>query len=188
MEALIRLVSGAGNLVGRSELQTALWSPDVFVERDSATNTVVRKIRRALGDEAEVPRFVETVVGKGYRFIAPVERRAAAGSRPSAASYRLTRGRLEFVLQAGENVLGRDPDVHVFIDHASVSRRHARISIARDITLLEDLKSRNGTYLNGQRIGAATPIHPGSVIGLGPITLTFLLVASPRSTQPMSGT
>src|SRR3954464_8943137 len=77
MEVLILLVRRAGSLVNRAEIQSALWGPDVFVDQDAAMNTAVRKVRRALGDDAEHPRFVETVVGKGYRFIAPVAPQSA---------------------------------------------------------------------------------------------------------------
>jgi DNA-binding winged helix-turn-helix (wHTH) protein len=203
MEVLILLVASAGALVERREIQGALWGADVFVEHDSAINTAIRKIRRALGDDAERPRFVETVVGKGYRFIAPVERRGwesrvprsdNEAARPSSArwprtfpSYCVTRGRQEFVLDTGENLLGRDPAARVYVDHASVSRRHARISIRSERAVLEDLKSRNGTYLDGRRIDAPAEIRHGAIIGLGPITLTFLVLSAPASTRPMSG-
>lgn len=73
MEVLILLVTRAGALVDRSEIKAALWGADVFVEHDAAINTAIRKIRQALDDDADTPRFVETVVGKGYRFVAPVE-------------------------------------------------------------------------------------------------------------------
>jgi DNA-binding winged helix-turn-helix (wHTH) protein len=75
MELLILLVARAGTLLDRRDIRASLWGSHVFVEHDSATNTAVRKIRQALGDDADKPRFVETVVGKGYRFIAPVEGR-----------------------------------------------------------------------------------------------------------------
>ena len=70
MEVLVLLVQKGGILVSRTEIQAALWGSHVFVDEDAAINTAIRKIRRALGDDAEHPRFVETVVGKGYRFIA----------------------------------------------------------------------------------------------------------------------
>jgi len=73
MEVLVLLVQRAGDLVNRTEIQAALWGSDVFVDQDAAINTAIRKIRRALGDDAEHPRFVETVVGKGYRFVASLE-------------------------------------------------------------------------------------------------------------------
>lgn len=61
-----------GEVVTRKELQQALWPADTFVEFDQGLNTAIRKIRQALGDSAENPRFVETIPRKGYRFIAPV--------------------------------------------------------------------------------------------------------------------
>src|SRR5258706_6756052 len=73
MELLMLLVKNAGALVDRGSIGAALWRPDVFVDRDAAINTAIRKIRRALGDDAGEPRFVETVVGKGYRFVSPVD-------------------------------------------------------------------------------------------------------------------
>src|SRR3954466_445067 len=131
MEVLVLLVRRPGILVSRAEIQTALWGPHVFVEHDSAINTAVRKIRRALGDDAENPRFVETVVGKGYRFIATLD------TPPHLATYFLRRGKRQFLLDGGENLLGRDPDAAVHIDHPSVSRRHARISIHPARAVLE---------------------------------------------------
>jgi DNA-binding winged helix-turn-helix (wHTH) protein len=200
MEVLILLVQRAGTLVQRSEIQAMLWGPNVYVEHDSAINTALRKIRRRLGDDAENPRFVETVVGKGYRFIAPVESNVGPRAQLSAShgtsssarwrrifpSYRVTRGKQEFVLEAGETVFGRDPTAGVYVDHPSVSRRHACISIGSKGAVLEDLKSRNGTFVNGRRINRPTRVDHGAVIGLGPITLTFIVVAAPVSTQVMS--
>ena len=201
MEVLVLLVRRPGILVNRAEIQAALWGSDVFVEHDSAINTAVRKIRRALGDDAEHPRFLETVVGKGYRFIAPLEPKGADPSLegsdvdPGAESsgrlhrrrpnYLLTRGKREFVLEKGENLLGRDPEARVYVDHPSVSRRHARISIGSTSAVLEDLKSRNGTFLDGRRIETPTEIHHGAIIGLGPITLTVVVLPAGASTLPM---
>jgi DNA-binding winged helix-turn-helix (wHTH) protein len=201
MEVLILLVRRAGILVNRTEIQAVLWGSDVFVDQDAAMNTAIRKIRRALGDDAEHPRFVETVVGKGYRFIAPVAPQSAdvdlTGSDVDVGavssdrlhgllpSYVLTRGKQEFVLEKGENLLGRDPEARVYVDHPSVSRRHARISIDSTSAVLEDLKSRNGTFVDGRKIETPTEIQHGAIIGLGPITLTFVVVPAGASTLPM---
>jgi DNA-binding winged helix-turn-helix (wHTH) protein len=196
MEVLLLLVRAGGALVERREIQAALWGPDVFVEHDSAINTAVRKIRQALGDDAESPRFVETIVGKGYRFVAsiesadshaqrkPIEPVAVAG-RHRFPSYSVTRGADEHVLEAGATVVGRDPAVGVYIEHPSVSRHHARISIDAEGAVLEDLKSRNGTFLDGRRIDAPTRMRNGAIIGLGPITLTFRALSAPASTRPV---
>jgi TolB-like protein/Flp pilus assembly protein TadD len=73
MELLMLLVERRGELVTRGEIVDRLWGRDVFIDIDTSVNTVVRKIRRALRDSAGEPRFIRTVQGKGYRFIAAVE-------------------------------------------------------------------------------------------------------------------
>jgi len=85
MELLILLVGRQGALVSRDEIVAKLWGRDVFIETEHGINTAVRKIRQTLGDDAESPRFVETVVGRGYRFVAPVST-GASGPRPSNGS------------------------------------------------------------------------------------------------------
>jgi TolB-like protein/DNA-binding winged helix-turn-helix (wHTH) protein/lipoprotein NlpI len=72
MELLILLLTRKGELVAREEIVEKLWRGEVFVEAEQGINTAIRKIRRALGDDPERPRFVQTVVGKGYRLIAPI--------------------------------------------------------------------------------------------------------------------
>ena len=72
MELLILLVERRGELVSREEIAERLWDKDVFLDVDHSINTAVRKVRMALRDDPEKPRFIETVVGKGYRFAAPV--------------------------------------------------------------------------------------------------------------------
>jgi Tol biopolymer transport system component/DNA-binding winged helix-turn-helix (wHTH) protein len=72
MELLILLIQRQGELVSREEIAGRLWGKDVFLDVDHSINTAVRKIRTALRDDPEKARYVETVVGKGYRFAAPV--------------------------------------------------------------------------------------------------------------------
>jgi len=72
MELLILLVERKGELVSREEIAERLWGKDVFLDVDHGINTAIRKVRAVLRDDPEKPRFVETVVGKGYRFAAPV--------------------------------------------------------------------------------------------------------------------
>ena len=191
MELLILLVQRAGALVARSDIQAALWGGEVFVDHGAAINTAIRKIRQALGDDAETPRFVETVVGKGYRFVASVQRvpsspRQSDTSRGSFPRYSIARGKQEFILKAAETVLGRDPEAGICIDHPSVSRRHASVSIGAGGAVLEDLSSRNGTFVNGRRIDGPVQIDHGAVIGLGALTLTFAVLRAPASTQSIS--
>src|SRR6188508_3495499 len=73
MDLLILLVERRGQLVTRADIVARLWGPDVFVDVEMGVNTAISKVRQALRDAPEAPRFLETVPGKGYRFIAPVE-------------------------------------------------------------------------------------------------------------------
>jgi DNA-binding winged helix-turn-helix (wHTH) protein/tetratricopeptide (TPR) repeat protein len=72
MELLIFLAERREQLVSREEIVTRLWRSDLFIDVEPAVNNVIRKLRTALGDSSGKPRFLETVVGKGYRFIGPV--------------------------------------------------------------------------------------------------------------------
>ena len=72
LELLILLVSQKGHLVSRKEIVERLWESDVFVDTDHSINTAIRKLRHLLRDDSETPRFIETVTGMGYRFVAPV--------------------------------------------------------------------------------------------------------------------
>src|ERR1700731_4330719 len=72
MELLIFLVARREQLVSRKEIVTKLWRSDLFIDTEPNINNIVRKIRTALGDDPGKPRFLETVVGKGYRFVGPV--------------------------------------------------------------------------------------------------------------------
>ena len=73
MELLILLVERHGQLVTREEISARLWGKDVFVDADQSINRAIRKLRVALNDDPDRPRFLETVVGKGYRFVGPIE-------------------------------------------------------------------------------------------------------------------
>jgi TolB-like protein/Tfp pilus assembly protein PilF len=72
MELLIFLVSRRDQMVSRQEIVGKLWGSDLFIDTEPNINNVVRKIRTALDDDSAKPRFLETVVGKGYRFVGPV--------------------------------------------------------------------------------------------------------------------
>jgi DNA-binding winged helix-turn-helix (wHTH) protein/Tol biopolymer transport system component len=81
-QVLTVLLERPGEIVTREELQTRLWPADTFVDFDLSLNTAVKKLRQALGDESDNPRFVETLYRRGYRFIAPV----STASREQAAA------------------------------------------------------------------------------------------------------
>ena len=83
------LLERPGTLVTREELRRRVWPEDTFVDFDHALNTAITKIRLALGDEADNPRFVETLPRRGYRFIGPVDRPSFQAPPPSASRRRL---------------------------------------------------------------------------------------------------
>ena len=75
LELLFLLLEHRGELISREQIVARLWSDDSFLDTERSINTAVRKIRRALEDDARHPRFIETIIGKGYRFLAPLERK-----------------------------------------------------------------------------------------------------------------
>jgi DNA-binding winged helix-turn-helix (wHTH) protein len=72
MDLLIFLLERREQMVSRDEIVKRLWRSDLFIDTEKNVNNIVRKLRTALGDDADKPRFLETVVGKGYRFVGPV--------------------------------------------------------------------------------------------------------------------
>jgi DNA-binding winged helix-turn-helix (wHTH) protein len=84
LQLLMFLVEKRGQLVTREQISTELWSDGVFVDVEQGINTAIRKIRRALSDDADEPQYVQTVVGKGYRFVAPTAEETAEGFTVSA--------------------------------------------------------------------------------------------------------
>src|SRR5205809_3619438 len=69
---LVLLLDHAGDVVTREKVRETLWPAETYVDFDHSLNTAVRKLREALGDSAEAPRYVETLTRRGYRFVAPV--------------------------------------------------------------------------------------------------------------------
>jgi DNA-binding winged helix-turn-helix (wHTH) protein len=72
---LALLLERAGDVVTREELRQQLWPSDTFVDFDHSLNTAINKVREALGDSATSPRYIETLARRGYRFIAPIEKK-----------------------------------------------------------------------------------------------------------------
>ena len=93
MELLLLLLGRGGELVTREAIIARLWGEDVFMDSEQGINTAIRKIRQALRDDPEQPRFVQTVVGKGYRFVAPVTVAESAAGGPPGRTAAVERGR-----------------------------------------------------------------------------------------------
>ncbi|MEP6592702.1 MAG: winged helix-turn-helix domain-containing protein, partial [Acidobacteriota bacterium] len=111
MDLLILLVQKRRDLVSRSEIVEHLWGKDVFVDVDTGVNTAISRVRQALRDAPDAPTFLETVAGRGYRFIASVEAVAAAppvGANPTELS-RPSRTGIALAVLPFEG-LGNDPE------------------------------------------------------------------------------
>jgi DNA-binding winged helix-turn-helix (wHTH) protein len=184
--ALLELLLGSrGKALAKDEIFARLWPGTFVVEANLAS--LVADLRTALGDSAREPRFVRTVHGFGYAFCGTANEEARRGAGPAVAvSHRLTWQTGEVILRNGDNLLGRDPEARVVLDHPSVSRRHAHIVVDDDgEARLEDLGSRNGTYLSGKRLDSSRALADGDGIRLGSVELTYRRLATPGSTQAM---
>jgi DNA-binding winged helix-turn-helix (wHTH) protein len=167
------LIANRPKALSKIALQERLW-PDTFVVEKNLVN-LIAEIRQALGDDSTHPRFVRTVHRFGYAFrVAPGE---TAGDNPtshrSAVRFRLLWANGRAGLGEGEHVLGRDPDLEFFLDSPGISRRHAVIRIAGDDATVEDLGSKNGTFLADRRLDSRTRLVDGDLIRVGSVQLTF---------------
>ena len=177
------LVANRPKALSKSSLQERLW-PDTFVLEKNLVN-LVAEIREALGDSATDPRFVRTVARFGYAFRDVTARDSdhAAPGRRTAARFRLVWPGGRAALTDGEYVLGRDPDLELFLDAEDVSRRHARITIAGGEATIEDLGSKNGTFVSDRRVDSPTRLANGASIRVGSVRLTFTVVRYRGSTE-----
>ena len=140
MELLILLAKKNGNLVTRSEIVERLWGKEVFVDSEHGINTAIRKIRQALRDDPEEPRFIETVIGKGYRFIAPVTipegvRHSEESAGSDAAAFKPA---IEPAASAGGEieVVDRGPDAGVVFEARPAFKSRKLFWLAILVTLL----------------------------------------------------
>lgn len=102
MELLLLLASRQGQLVTRAEIAERLWSSEVFVDTEHGINTAVRKLRHLLRDDAEEPKYIQTVTGMGYRFVAPVTAVEPSGSVSTPESAEVSAGAVPGVRDIAE--------------------------------------------------------------------------------------
>ncbi|HUE85118.1 MAG TPA: FHA domain-containing protein [Vicinamibacterales bacterium] len=179
-ELLKLLIESRPRALGKTELLEQLW-PGVFVSEASLAK-VVSNLREALGHDEDAP-IIRTVHGYGYAFAATV-------IEPSPTNTADTRsvlcwlfcGPREFPLPDGEHIVGREPDASVSLDSPKVSRRHARLTVSGSRAVLEDLESKNGSFVRGARVTQPAALASGDEIRIGPFTLTFRISAGVGST------
>jgi DNA-binding winged helix-turn-helix (wHTH) protein len=178
LELLELLVARRPEAVSKTEIQRALW-PDTFVSESSLTG-LVAQVRKALADDRRQERFLRTVHGYGYAFIG--EAAAGGGEAGASGPARLVWEETVFLLPPGDHVLGRSEDARIRIEAPGVSRRHARIVVTDGGAAIEDLASKNGTFVGEQRLDGPTPLHDGDQIRLGRQLLVFRRAGSAART------
>jgi len=162
-ELLEVLIKRRPAVVTNNELDELLW-PQVYVARTSLTR-LVSELRAALGDAPRDSHIIRTAYKTGYAFCADVTELPAARSPPATLEVLWMKQSLP--LTDGEHIAGRDAECSLVIEGTTVSRRHARITVAHGAATIEDLDSTNGTHVNGERISAPKRLVPGDEFTLG---------------------
>ena len=182
-EVLKLLIESRPRVLPKSELIERVW-PGVFVS-DASLAKVVSRIRQAIG-QADDTRIIRTVHGCGYAFAAELDDQpSATGSVPAtaAAACCLVCGRREFPLVDGDHIVGRDPTCSIRLDSPKVSRQHARLIVRGVSVAVEDLDSKNGSFVRGIRVTTRTTLQPGDDLRVGPFALLFHVTSDAGSTE-----
>ena len=169
-QLLETLIAGRPKAISKTALHEQLW-PDTFVSDANLAN-LVADLREALGDDAKRPRTIRTVQRFGYAFQGEVVTDTEGPGAPESV-FRLVWGDREVALREGANVLGRDRDAVLWLDVSSVSRHHARITVNGNDATLEDLGSKNGTFVGSRAVEGPTAVKDGDRIRIGTVTMTL---------------
>ena len=187
-DVLQLLLERRPSVVTKTDLQERVWA-GTFVG-DASLSVVVAEIRQALGDNSRDAAFVRTVHRVGYAFSGAVTDPGTgqAAAAPFCGCW-LAWENKAYPLVEGVNIVGRDPRCTVWLDGSGVSKRHAQISINRGHATIEDLESRNGTFVGGRRITAPHELKDGDVIELGAATMSFRMWSDdrPPETERIAG-
>ncbi len=163
------LLAKRPNAVSKAEILGSVW-PGVFVSEGSL-KVVVGDLRKALGETPDGTAWIRTVFGYGYAFDGEVVE--VPGKAPTGSRHALDWGTREIPLPEGEHVLGRELTAPVWIGHPSVSREHARIVVTGEKAEIEDLGSKNGTWLGSRRVERRAALSDGDELRVGEVRLVY---------------
>jgi DNA-binding winged helix-turn-helix (wHTH) protein len=186
-ELIELLLAERPKAVSKAEIHQRLW-PKTFVA-DSTLTKLVAEARAAIGDDARKARFIRTVHVFGYAFCGAASDSSRAGTAPRSGGclYRLIGDGREANLEQGENIRGRGSESVLWIDDESVSRRHARIMISGETAMLEDLGSKNGTFVKEKRLESPSPLSDGDDIRMGAVNFKLRVFRGQPSTKSAVG-
>lgn len=169
-DLLAALLDAAPRVVTKRELHARLWPGGVVA--DATLVALIKQLRAALDDRKRAMPLIRTVHRVGYALDIPSGRREPA--TPSVATHWITLGQRRLSLVSGENIIGRDEGAGIRIDDPMVSRRHARILVSASGAVVEDLGSKNGTFIDGRPLAAApTPLRHGIQLAFGTVLATY---------------
>jgi DNA-binding winged helix-turn-helix (wHTH) protein len=184
MQVLLCLADDPGQVVTKQQLIDTVWSKEFVTE--GALTRCIAILRRFLGDDARQPRYVENIPRRGYRLVMPPqalsETEDTGRAHPGTLCW-LSYGERRFVLSDGENLIGRAPDAAVHIDSKEVSRYHARVIVAGVRATVEDLGSKNGTFVEGRRLDTACQLRNGDHLAVGSLLMEFRVHDPQGSTE-----
>ena len=181
-ELLVTLIENRARALSKSELQQKVWPATYVLETNLAG--LVAEIRHVLGDPADDPLYIRTMHRFGYWFVGNVsEQGASERTILTHARHWVMWETKQIALIPGDNILGRAPDAGVWIDAPGVSRHHARIRLEGAGATLEDLGSKNGTYLRGELVTAPSALSDGDQIRLGSVIVTFRIPPPAGATE-----
>jgi DNA-binding winged helix-turn-helix (wHTH) protein len=164
------LLDGAPRVVSKRELHARLWPGGVVA--DATLVALIKQLRAALDDRDRAAPLIRTVHRVGYALDIPPARGEPA--TPAVAARWLTLGQKRLSLAIGENIVGRDEAATVRLDDPMVSRRHARIVVSASGAHVEDLGSKNGTFIDGQPIAAGPmPLRNGIELAFGTVLVVY---------------
>lgn len=170
-DLLTALALDRPKVLSKAALQERLW-PATFVAEANLSN-LVAEIRGALGDSARASVYVRTAHGLGYAFCGDAVAIGPGDRGPHRPARWLEWDDRRLTLGVGEHVIGRDPDVEIRVDQSTVSRRHARLIVTTDATVLEAFVSKNGTFVGGERVSVPVQLTDGDTIRVGSVQMTF---------------
>ncbi len=180
-ELLKLLIENRPRVLQKAELIERIW-PGVFVS-DASLAKVVSQTRRAIG-QTDDSGIIRTVHGCGYAFAAGLDAHLPeSGATAGPAACSLVCGRREFPLANGEHIVGRDAAAHIRLNSPKVSRQHARLSVRGVAVTVQDLGSKNGSYVGGIRLTAPRRLHPGDDLRIGPFALVLQVADASGSTE-----
>lgn len=180
LEMLIRQRPKA---VSKRDLLDHVWSGNIVEEAN--LKTLVNEIRNALEERGGRPEVIRTVFGFGYAFAGEIEEEVDV-ERPAVISVRWADQSL--LLPDGAHLIGRRNDCPICIQDPSVSRVHARLDVERDRLRVEDLRSKNGTFVGGKRISGLIELLDRCELKIGEVPLKIArLDRGDATTQTING-